>query len=489
MTRVEDGFTEEAQPQQSAILFTVPCDGSPAAADAASVPPGPVSRPSFSPKRFASPKELLMAEYLKPEETAAAAAQIAAQIPPRRHCSHQRVAVGQLPKPLPEKENPAALFENGWLRKGGGAFIVAPSGVGKSVLTLQAAFCWALGREFMGITPVRPLDIVIIQAEDDRDEIAFFRDCIRRGLVNEFGFTEEELDVALGTHDPSTARVHMYKVVAKVGETFVQEVGAYLDDYPSTDLIMVNPFQSYFGADCSKNVDISQFLRVWLDKEIKDPADEGKDRAAVMFVHHTNKPPSSNDDREGWGVDQFAAYIGSGGAEMVNWARAILSLMPTKLEGVFRLCAGKRGQRLKWIDVSTGKRTRCKIIKHAEGEDVYWRPCDDVDAIDLEATKNTKGVRGAVGGNGGGGVPPVPELKLDNALAVSLVDAHPDLSANQYVAKIQDAIAPKTCGDNTARRLLARCVRDGQLSCEDVNRCKRYALTEKGKELVGELNF
>ena len=38
----------------------------------------------------------------------------------------------------------------------------------------------------------------------------------------------------------------------------------------------------------------------------------------------------------------------AGGAEIVNWARAILSLMPTKIPGMFRLCAGKRGQRLGW---------------------------------------------------------------------------------------------------------------------------------------------
>ena len=73
---------------------------------------------------------------------------------------------------------------------------------------------------------------------------------------------------------------------------------------------------AYFGGDCSKNSELTRLLRVRLDPEIKDPADAGKDRAAVMFIHHTNKPPDDRDLREDWGTDQFAAYIGAGRAEI-----------------------------------------------------------------------------------------------------------------------------------------------------------------------------
>ena len=486
MTRAEDGFEEEARPQQAAP------DPAAAAFGAAAAP---VSRPAFSPVRFPTPKALLMGEYLKPEETAAAAAHIAARIPPKRHMSHRLVAVGQLPDPIPEEDDPAALFENGYLRKGGGAFLISTSGTGKSVLSMQCAFCWALGKTFFGITPVRPMKIAIIQAEDDRNELARFRNDIRRGLVRFSGFNEDDLNVALGTHDPSSARVFFYKIVAKIGEEFVNEVGALLDDRPDIDLVIINPFQSYFGADCSKNADLSTFFRVWLDREIKDPGDEGRDRAAVMFIHHTNKPPSKDDDRMGWGVDQFAAYIGAGGAEIVNWARAILSLMPTKVEGVFRLCAGKRGQLLKWIDVSSGEKTRTKIIKHCDEDIVFWLPCGPEDEARLaEADKAKRGERGAVGGNGGGGIPPVNEPKFAPILAVSAVDMFDGLSGREYRQKIMDlskANDPKRegCSDGTAKGLLEKAVTLGWLSLATVNRCNRYKVTEAGKNELGELNF
>ena len=215
---------------------------------------------------------------------------------------------------MPEEKNPAALFRRGWLRKGGGAFLIAPSGVGKSVWTIQAAISWALGKPFFGLEPVRPLKIVVIQAEDDREEVAFFRNEVSKGLVEEFGFDEWEVRVALGSEDPASARVFFYQAVGLLGEAFVNELGAILDSNPDVDLVIVNPFQSYFGGDCSRNAELSGFLRGKLDREIKDPSDTGKDRAAVFFVDHTNKPPNDKDLRDQWATATSSpAYIGAAG--------------------------------------------------------------------------------------------------------------------------------------------------------------------------------
>ena len=322
---------------------------------------------------YRNPLEMAVAGgYLTPQRAGEIAAAVSPAYPAKRRLSRPLVPLGQFPAPRPEEENPAALFKRGWLRKGGGAFIVAPSGVGKSVFTVQCSVCWSLGRAAFGVAPVRPLKICVIQAEDDREEVGHFRNCVTRGLVDEFEYAEADIRHALGWDDPATARVFFHRAVGLVGEAFVDEVGAILDAYPDIDLVIVNPFQSYFGGDVNKNVELSAFLRTCLDPVIKDPGDGGEDRAAVMFVHHTNKPPSDKEQRAAWGVDMFAAYIGAGGAEIVNWARAILSLMPTKIPGVFQLCAGKRGQRLGWEDVN-GKPKYCKVLKHAENGSVYWR--------------------------------------------------------------------------------------------------------------------
>jgi hypothetical protein len=47
----------------------------------------------------------------------------------------------------------------------------APSGIGKSVLSVQAAIEFAIARTAFGIRPVRPLRSLIVQAEDNQGDM------------------------------------------------------------------------------------------------------------------------------------------------------------------------------------------------------------------------------------------------------------------------------------------------------------------------------
>jgi RecA-family ATPase len=49
------------------------------------------------------------------------------------------------------------LLGHRWLCPGGGAFVFGPSGVGKSVLTVQGAIQWGCGHAAFGIKPARAL--------------------------------------------------------------------------------------------------------------------------------------------------------------------------------------------------------------------------------------------------------------------------------------------------------------------------------------------
>jgi len=214
-----------------------------------------------------------------------------------------------------------------------------------------------LGIEAFGIAPVRPLKVAIIQAEDDAEEMAHFRNEITGGLA------ESGLDRAAAQR--ACESITLADATGKTGQDFITFVGELLRTRPEIDLLVINPFQSFFGGDVSRNAELSQFLRTWLDPLIKPG------RVGVLFVHHTNKPPTAK-DRKGWGADTFSAYIGAGGAELVNWARAVLALMPCEeVPGLFRLVAGKRGGRLDWRD-GDGNKTNNRYIAHSEGR-IFWR--------------------------------------------------------------------------------------------------------------------
>ena len=50
--------------------------------------------------------------------------------------------------------------------------IVGQSGIGKSSFAMQMAINWALGKATFGIAPECPLRSLIVQAENDRGDIA-----------------------------------------------------------------------------------------------------------------------------------------------------------------------------------------------------------------------------------------------------------------------------------------------------------------------------
>lgn len=287
--------------------------------------------------------------------------------------------------PVPEKDNPNALIAGGWLRKGGAALLVSVSGSGKSVISIQLAYALALGREMFGIRPMRPLRIAIFQTEDDEDEIGEFRRSMRAGYRTIHGWTDEDIRKA-------EANIVFYDTNGATNEGFVERLRK-VQRRERFDFVIVNPLQGVTGFDISQNNELSRFLRGGIDSVIKD---DDRTKCGLLVIHHTNKPPSAR-ERAGYGSDQFAEYVGAGGAELTNWIRAILTLIPTAEPGVYRLSAVKRGKRLKWPELARVKTAHpTKIIRHADRESkmLFWledesatlaSPDSTVPAFDINA--------------------------------------------------------------------------------------------------------
>lgn len=253
----------------------------------------------------------------------------------------------------PEEE--LSVLGNGWLPAGRAAMLVSMTGTGKSVLAMQFAYAWAVGREAFGIKADRPLKIGIVQTEDDQSDLRLMQESICRGYVECHGWSQadwaaaEENILLLDPENRTGADFARWLRDAQIENRF--------------DLVIVNPFQGVTGFDISDNARLSEFLREHLASAIEDE----RHRCSLFIVHHTNKPPTQQAN-PGYGVDKNSAYVAAGGAELPNWVRAILTLIPEKGKnkaGSFKLVAAKRGGFLPWQPYDDDSEIRYRTIRHS----------------------------------------------------------------------------------------------------------------------------
>jgi hypothetical protein len=218
------------------------------------------------------------------------------------------------------------LYGDRYVCRTAGAFIFAPSGIGKSVMVVQAAIESAIGRTSFGIKPRRPLRSLMIQAEDDEG------DTIEMAQIVDHLKLSEPQKKLVGEN------TWMEFVNDSTGHAFIRVVDRFLQKYPA-DVVWINPYSSYLGSDIKDDKANALFLRNWLNPVLT------KHRCAAIIVAHT--PKTNFRDTSEWKPSDWM-YAGAGAAVLTNWARAVLVVDPTETHGVFRFIAAKRGQRIGW---------------------------------------------------------------------------------------------------------------------------------------------
>jgi hypothetical protein len=204
------------------------------------------------------------------------------------------------------KADPNNILGNRWLCKGGSLLIVGQSGTGKSSLMMQAAVHWALGRDFFGIKPVRPLRSVILQAENDFLDLG-----------------EALQDVVAGAYldsdEKSQLRDHLaiFRDTISTGTTFTEALRTLIVDHRA-DIVFVDPLLSFAGIDVSDQEQASKFLRHDLAPILLETG------AVLVAMHHTGKPKAAS-DKEGHTVADLA-YAGLGSSEFTNYFREVAVL-------------------------------------------------------------------------------------------------------------------------------------------------------------------
>lgn len=254
---------------------------------------------------------------------------------------------------LPHDGDASILLGNRYLNRGDGAVLVGTSGIGKSSMSIQMAVCWALGRKAVGIPSNGPLRTLIIQSEDSDGDVAE----IWTSMSHVMNLTTEDRDLVKD-------RVKVVSERVLRGDRFIASLAKLIEQH-KPDLVIINPLQAFMDGDVTDSQDLGKFLREGLNGI-------NNGRFAYLLVHHTTKPSTGKDRTERlW---HEVMYDMAGGAEIINWARAILSIRPASDEGTFNLVLAKRGRRagvVKMVEHGAGFREEAVTtipLKHAEGK-------------------------------------------------------------------------------------------------------------------------
>jgi hypothetical protein len=267
---------------------------------------------------------------------------------------------------IPPPNDPSSILGNRYLNKGDGAVFSSSSGMGKSAAAIQAGEAWSLGEDFVGIKPSKPLRILYIQSEDSDGDVAE----VTASIIHVRQRTPEQI---------ATVNKNFLIVSDRTnrGKKFLDQLEIHIKAH-KPDLVIINPLQAFIDGDVTDSQDLGKFLREGLNS-LNEPA-----AFAYLLIHHTTKPATGKDRSERlW---HEVMYDMAGGAELINWARAILSLRATPTEGEFNLVLAKRGRRAgvtKAVSQGIGERQEPVTIiplKHAKGflpsgqPLIYWEP-------------------------------------------------------------------------------------------------------------------
>ena len=204
------------------------------------------------------------------------------------------------------KEDPNTVLGHRWLCKGGSLLIVGQSGTGKSSLMMQAAVHWALGHDFFGIRPVKPLRSIILQAENDAGDVS-------EALQDVVAGAYLDADQKAQLRD----RLAIYRDTVSTGIAFTDALRTLVAEHKA-DIIFVDPLLSFAGIDVSDQEQASKFLRHDLAPILLESG------AVLVAMHHTGKPKAAS-EKEGQTVADLA-YAGLGSSEFTNWFREVAVL-------------------------------------------------------------------------------------------------------------------------------------------------------------------
>ena len=259
------------------------------------------------------------------------------------------------------KKDPDNLIGNRWITRGSSMIISGGTGIGKSSLMMQIIVRWCLGLDFFGIKPVKPLKIGVIQAENDKGDLAE----AFRGVTHTMRLTGDQMR-HLNTN------LEFRTETIRTGEQFLAYARRFIHK-SKLDLIVADPLFSYFGGDLSDQSEVSVFLRNKLQPILHET------KVAWIWMHHISKPQRKEGGEPLTTME--LAHSGFGSSELANWAReiAVLHEVGQFKPRRFQLAFCKRGSRL-------GLESPILNVQHS-ATGIQWEECNPLAFTGAELKK------------------------------------------------------------------------------------------------------
>jgi len=266
-------------------------------------------------------------------------------------------------------DDPSYLLGNRLLRRGETAGVVGPSGLGKSTTVAQMAMQWSAGLPALGLVPLSPMRVVMVQGENDEAEMCM----LTSGIIAAAGFTPEQIEMV-------EANFVMAEVTS--GENLTAMLKEYVVEHDA-DLVILDPLFVYYSGEINSASSLGQFLR-GMAQEFKELD------VAVLFVHHTAKRKAAQGASSG-SLDPVYGSMGS--SEFSNVARIIFTLdHHPKVPGYAKLMIGKRAGRSPWTDGDGKRVSEIHLEPSGNPETPFWKRCEMEDMpVAPVVDKMTKG--------------------------------------------------------------------------------------------------
>ena len=271
------------------------------------------------------------------------------------------------------ENDPDNLIGDRWIRRGSSMLFVGQSGCGKSSMAFYQGLRWAIGSDWFGCQPVRPLKVAYVQAEND---IADQHDALKGAAQMVFGS-----DWRNGLR---RADMLFFREAVRTGAEFTTMLRRLIRK-TKVDIVYIDPLLSYIGGNPSDIEVCANFTRHLLQPIMMETG------VVIVLVHHFPKPKGKDDKPES--VADMA-YSGFGSSDLTNWAREVIVLKEVGFNQPRRFMLGmaKRGDRSGLKD-KNGNKTGSIVIQRGVGT-ISWDYADpEKFVVDKSAAKKPWGGR------------------------------------------------------------------------------------------------